>query len=177
MRLLQDTSEPPEGTSGTTTMRFVSSFFLICFFLWLGLQVRRIKIFRIFSLPASITAGFIGLTFVQLCKLNDDVYALVAYDWIVGWSALPGILINVVFACLFLGKKLPTFKQAWREGGPQVMYGQLIAWGNWSVSCLLTGAILIPVFGVSPLFASMYAVGFEVSIVLNSYHDKLFAVY
>lgn len=41
------------------------------------------------------------------------------------------------------------------------MYGQLIAWGNWSVSCLITGAILIPVFGVSPLFASMYAVGFE----------------
>lgn len=41
------------------------------------------------------------------------------------------------------------------------MYGQLIAWGNWSVSTLITGAILIPVFGVSPLFASMYAVGFE----------------
>jgi len=41
------------------------------------------------------------------------------------------------------------------------MYGQTIAWGNWVVSCLITGIILIPVFGVSPLFASMYAVGFE----------------
>ena len=41
------------------------------------------------------------------------------------------------------------------------MYGQFIAWGNWSVSTFITGAILIPVFGVSPLFASMYAVGFE----------------
>lgn len=160
MRSLQDESIP-QGSSGTTTMRFVSSFSLLCFLLWLGLQIRRIKLFRIFSLPASVSAGFIGLTFVQLCKLNDDVYATVAHDWILGWSALPSILINVVFATLFLGKKLPTWKQAWRGGGPQVMYGQLIAWGNWSVSCLLTGAILIPVFGVSPLFASMYAVGFE----------------
>ena len=41
------------------------------------------------------------------------------------------------------------------------MFGQIIAWGNWTVSCLITGAILIPAFGVSPLFASMYAVGFE----------------
>jgi len=159
MRLLQE--EPPQGSAGKTTMRFVSSFFLICFFLWLGLQIRRIKIFRIFSMPAAVSGGFIGLIFLQLCKLNDDVYAVIVYDWVVGWSALPSILINIVFACLFLGKKLPTAKEAWRDGGPQVMYGQLIAWGNWSVSCLITGAILIPVFGVSPLFASMYAVGFE----------------
>lgn len=159
MRRLQE--EPPQGSAGSTTMRFVSSFFLICFFLWLGLQVRRIKIFRIFSMPAAVTGGFIGLIFLQLCKLNEDVYAVIAYDWVVGWSALPSILINIVFATLFLGKKLPTAKEAWRDGGPQVMYGQLIAWGNWSVSCLLTGAILIPVFGVSPLFASMFAVGFE----------------
>ena len=38
---------------------------------------------------------------------------------------------------------------------------RLLLGGNWSISCLLTGAILIPAFGVSPLFASMFAVGFE----------------
>ena len=153
--------EAPHGSAVRTTMRFVSSSFLICFFLWLGLQIRRIKIFRVFSMPAAVSGGFIGLIFLSLCKLNDNVYAVILYDWVVGWSALPSILINIVFACLFLGKKLPTAKEAWRDGGPQVMYGQLIAWGNWSVSCLVTGAILIPVFGVPPLFASMYAVGFE----------------
>jgi len=160
MRFLQETT-PPDGSAVTTTMRFVSSLFLLCFLLWLGLQVRRIKIFRIFSLPASVTGGFIGLIFSQLCRLNLNVWAVIQYDWMIGWSALPSILINIVFATLFLGKKLPTAKEAWRDGGPQVMYGQIIAWGNWSVSCLISGAILIPVFGVSPLFASMYAVGFE----------------
>ena len=117
-RVLQ-TDGVPQGSSGSTTMRFISSFFLICFFLWLGLQIRRIKIFRIFSLPAAVSGGFIGLIFLQLCKLNEDVYNLILYDWVVGWSALPSILINIVFASLFLGKKLPTAKEAWRDGGPR----------------------------------------------------------
>eukprot|EP00873_Tetraselmis_striata_P019768 jgi/Tetstr1/440032/TSEL_028392.t1 len=151
----------PAGSAVSTTMRWASSFFLACFFLYLGLQIRRIKALRIFSVPAAVGGGFLGLIFLQLCKLNDSVYQVVRYDWVLGWSAMPSILINVVFASLFLGKTLPSGKQMWREGGPQVMYGQIIAWGNWSVSTLITGAILIPAFGVSPLFASMYAVGFE----------------
>lgn len=152
---------PPQGSAASTTMRWASSFFLLGFFLYLGLQLRRFKFLRVFSLPAAVSGGFIGLAFIQLCKLNPDLYEVIQYDWIVGWSALPSILINVVFATLFLGKELPSPRQAWREGGPQVMFGQIIAWGNWTVSCLITGAILIPAFGVSPLFASMYAVGFE----------------
>merc|ERR1712151_686699 len=158
---MSDTDVPP-GSAETTTMRWASSFFFICFLLWLGLQLRHIKFFRIFSLPAAVSGGIIGLIILQLFKLNESFYELIQYDWIVGWSALPGILINVVFATLFLGKELPkSAKQVWQEGGPQIMYGQMIAWGNWTISCLLTGAILIPAFGVSPLFASMYAVGFE----------------
>ena len=93
MRFLQAAAqEVPSGSSNSTTMRFVSSFSLICLFLYLGLQIRRIKLFRIFSLPASVSGGFIGLIFLQLCKLNPDVYELILYDWVVGWSALPGIL-------------------------------------------------------------------------------------
>lgn len=151
----------PAGSAVSTTMRWASSFFTICFFLYLGFQFRRIKAFRVFSLPAAVTGGFLALIVLQLLKLDDNVWKVVKYDFIVGWSSLPSILINVVFATLFLGKKLPTMKQAWTDGGPQVMYGQIIAWGNWSVSSFITGAILIPAFGVSPLFACMYAVGFE----------------
>lgn len=155
-------SEAPPGSAVSTTMRWASSFFFICFLLWLGLQLRHIKFFRIFSLPAAVSGGIIGLVLLQLFAINESFYELIQYDWIVGWSALPSILINVVFATLFLGKPLPkNFKQVWEEGGPQIMYGQMIAWGNWTISCLITGAILIPAFGVSPLFASMYAVGFE----------------
>lgn len=110
----------PAGSAVSTTMRWASSFFLACFFLYLGLQIRRIKALRIFSVPAAVGGGFLGLIFLQLCKLNDSVYQVVRYDWVLGWSAMPSILINVVFASLFLGKTLPSGKQMWREGGPQV---------------------------------------------------------
>ena len=111
---------PPQGSAASTTMRWASSFFLLGFLLYLGLQLRRFKFLRVFSLPAAVSGGFLGLAFIQLCKLNPDVYEVIKYDWIVGWSSLPSILINVVFATLFLGKELPGPRQAWREGGPQV---------------------------------------------------------
>ena len=115
-------SDAPPGSAVSTTMRWASSFFFICFLLWLGVQIRHIKFFRIFSLPAAVSGGIIGLVLLQLFMINESFYELIQYDWIVGWSALPSILINVVFAPLFLGKPLPkNFKQVWEEGGPQIV--------------------------------------------------------
>jgi len=48
----------------------------------------------------------------------------------------------------------------WKQAGPQLMYGMLIAWGQWIVALVVTGALLIPAFGVSPLFATVLPVGF-----------------
>jgi len=49
------------------------------------------------------------------------------------WSALPGILINIVFACLFLGFAIPSLRTIWREGGPQLCYGWTVGMGQYLV--------------------------------------------
>jgi ESS family glutamate:Na+ symporter len=78
------------------------------------------------------------------------------------WRAMPGILINVVFACLFLGVSLPRFSELWRRSGPQVVYGQMVAWGQYVVGLgawvLFLGALFPDLPG---MFAGILPVGFE----------------
>ena len=112
-------------------------------------------------LPASLIAGLLGFIFLQLVGLNDDALCVVQHDWTVGWGQLPSFLINVVFATLFLGSEIPSVSDAWRWAGPQLAYGQVLAWGNWFVGCLTAAALLKPIFDVHDLFGSLLPVGFE----------------
>ena len=76
------------------------------------------------------------------------------------WHALPGILINVVFAALFLGKIIPGIRAIWRRAAPVVTYGQTIAWGQYVIGFLLAIFILGPVFGMDPMAAALIEIGF-----------------
>lgn len=57
--------------------------------------------------------------------------------------SLAGFLINIVFSSLFLGTKIPNVKVIWNQAGPQLMYGMIIAWGQWIVALVVTGALLV----------------------------------
>ena len=56
---------------------------------------------------------------------------------------LAGFLINIVFSSLFLGTQIPNVKVIWTQAGPQLMYGMIIAWGQWIVALVVTGALLV----------------------------------
>ena len=56
---------------------------------------------------------------------------------------LAGFLINIVFSSLFLGTQIPNVRVIWKQAGPQLMYGMLIAWGQWLVALIVTGALLV----------------------------------
>ncbi|MBK1735928.1 sodium:glutamate symporter [Halorhodospira abdelmalekii] len=77
------------------------------------------------------------------------------------WSAIPGLLISVVFAALFLGKPLPGLREIWMRAGPQVVVGQTLAWGQYVVGLLLAILVLVPLFGMSPLAGALIEIGFE----------------
>ena len=63
-----------------------------------------------------------------------------------GWSRLPGFLINIVFAALFLGVTIPPVKFIWKQSAPQLAYGQIVAWGQYVVALSLVILFLKPVF-------------------------------
>lgn len=139
----------------------VASFCWLCFLLVLGKFLRLyVWIFQKLYLPASVIGGVIGLIVLQVAHLNKDVSEFIAANFTRGWYDLAGFLINIVFSSLFLGTQIPNVAVIWRQAGPQLMYGMLIAWGQWIVALVVTGALLIPAFGVSPLFATVLPVGF-----------------
>ncbi len=135
------------------------SFGCLCLLLGVGYWLRRrIPLLQRLYLPASVIAGLLGLLLFQsLDGVGHPVPAEITF----GWSTLPGLLINVVFACLFLGRSLPPMSQVWRSSGRQLAYGQIVAWGQYAVGCLFVLLMLKPLFGLPDIFAGIMPVGFE----------------
>jgi len=119
---------------------------------------RRILFLQRLYLPASVIAGLFGLiVFQSFAGIGHPVPAEVSF----GWSKLPGRLINVVFACLFLGRMLPPVAQVWKSASRQLAYGQIVAWGQYAVGCLLVLFFIKPLWGLPDIFAGIMPVGFE----------------
>jgi len=79
-----------------------------------------------------------------------------------GWGKLPGFLINVVFACLFLGVALPKLSTIAKRAGPQLAYGQIVAWGQYVVGVGLFILLIQHIWGELPaMFGAVIPVGFE----------------
>lgn len=145
--------------------------------LLLGIIALAAKFIRVKSktaqnlfLPVSIIGGFLALL------LGPQVLGRIAgwFDipWLSEggiftseindvWSELPGLLISVVFAAMFLGDRIPSLKRAARLVGPQLSLGVTFATGQYVVGIGLVLVILAPLFGVSPMFGTLIEIGFE----------------
>lgn len=137
----------------------MQSFIAICTLLLIGHVLRsKLKFLQWLYLPSCVIAGLVGLAVIQLApKIGWQIPAV----WTAGWGKLPGILINVVFACLFLGVEIPGIKKIWRNAGPQLAYGQVVAWGQYVVGIGLVLFLLGPIFEVPAMFGAVIPVGFE----------------
>jgi ESS family glutamate:Na+ symporter len=70
------------------------------------------------------------------------------------------MMINVVFAALFIGKRLPNIKTVWKLAGPQVIMGYCISFGQYVVGLLLVIFLLTPVFDLDPTAGALIEVAF-----------------
>jgi ESS family glutamate:Na+ symporter len=137
-------------------MNVIQSFSLLCLLLALGKFIRvKSRLMQRLYLPSSVIAGLMGLILLQ--TVGQEAMG----GWIAGWSKLPGLLINVVFASLFLGVTIPPLSRIWKEAGPQLAYGQIVAWGQYVVGLGMVLVILGPWMKTSPLFGVIVPVGFE----------------
>lgn len=137
-------------------MTIVLSFSALCLLLLLGKVLRvKVRLFQRLYLPASVIGGILGLIIVQSLGGHLPEGA------IAGWNKLPGFLINIVFAALFLGVAIPPIKTIWRISGPQLAYGQIVAWGQYTTALGVAMLLLVPLFGVPGYMGSIVPVGFE----------------
>ncbi len=116
---------------------------------------RRLSFLQKLFIPSSLVAGLLGLFF------GPQIVGLIPGEITDIWSRFPKYLIIVVFAGLFLGKKIPTLKELWRLSGPMVAFGNTLAWGQYFLGLLVTILILTPFFGVNPLAGVLIEIGFE----------------
>lgn len=136
-----------------------------------GIMIRvRSRTAQKLFLPVSIISGFLALILGPqiLGRIGDWLgWDAVVDGGIFGegvlevWGELPGLLISVVFAALFLGTSLPSPKRAVKLLGPQVSLGVTFASGQYVIGILLAVAILVPLFNVTPMFGALIEIGFE----------------
>ncbi len=135
------------------------SFGFLSSILLLGVLLRKkVTLFQQLYLPASIISGLIALIIIQVL---EDYHPALTRNLTLGWMDLPGLLINIVFASLFLGKKLPSIKEIWTNCSRQLAYGQIVAWGQYTVGCLVVLCLLGPWMNIPDVFAGVMPVGFE----------------
>jgi len=138
----------------------IFSFAGLSIFLLLGKYVRvKVKFFQKFFIPSALIGGFIGLIVMQILLLFYSTPLIKEVNDI--WKMSPGFLINIVFATLFLGNRIPSLKTIWNIGGIQFLYGQVVAWGQYVVGLGLVLVLLTPFFGVNPMFGALIEIGFE----------------
>ncbi len=148
------------------------AFTVLCILLGAGYLLRiRLKILRNLYLPSCVVGGLLGLVLVQTLggiagklgpesagmRLNETIES-----WTSLWGSLPGLLINVVFACLFLGVKVPKASVIARRAGRQLAYGQIVAWGQYAIPLALWILFMGRLFPSLPsMFPCILPVGFE----------------
>ncbi len=137
-------------------MNIVLSFSALCILLVVGKVLRvQIRLFQKLYLPASVIGGLLGLVLMQ------TVGGYLPEETTAGWNRLPGFLINIVFSALFLGVFIPPIKRIWGIAGPQLAYGQIVAWGQYVVGLGVAIVFLTPIFGVRGALGTIIPVGFE----------------
>ena len=137
-------------------MNAVVVFTSLCFLLVVGKALRvKLAFLQRLYLPSSVIGGLVGL--VVLTALGKNVPAEVTG----GMRAIPGFLINVIFATLFLGAATPRFREVIRFAFPQLCLGQIIAWGQYVVGLGLAGFVFVRWCGVPAAFGNLLEIGFE----------------
>ncbi|MYL50811.1 sodium:glutamate symporter [Halobacillus litoralis] len=137
-------------------------------FLLIG-KIIRVKwtLLQNLFLPSSIIGGFIALflgpqvlgkfmpeeSFFSNGIMTESIMEV--------WSALPGLMINVVFAALFLGATIPKLKDIWYYAGPQLALGWSVGWGQYVVGITLAVLILVPFFDLPAMSGALIEVAFE----------------
>lgn len=140
-------------------LQLLLPFITVSILLYVGHYLRlHVKLFQKLYLPSPLIGGIVGLCIYQTLK----AFSIQTFDsFFVGLVQLPAFLINIVFACLFIGVTLPSFKTVVKKSIPQLSYGQIVAWGQYMVGLGLFIVIINKAWDLPAMFGAVIEVGFE----------------
>ena len=116
------------------------AFIILAILLLVAVYIKqKVPLLRQLYLAESIIAGAIALILgtevlgkiaLQMNPNSELINGLFHETMQQIWLQCPGVFINIVFAALFLGEKIPNPQDIWRKTAPQVAFGQSLAWGQ-----------------------------------------------
>ncbi len=115
----------------------------------------QIPLLQRLYLPSSIVGGLLGLLLVSCFR--EHIPVSITDEM----RRMPGFLINIIFATLFLGGGVPKVKNLAASVLPQLTLAQLVVWGQFVVGIGLAGFLLAPAFDVPAAFGNLLEMGFE----------------
>ncbi len=116
---------------------------------------------RALFIPTAVIGGFLALALGPegIGRIGDGDGIFSSGTFAV-WSALPGLLVNVMCASLLLGERLPAMSKIWKISAPHVIMGGVMSFGQFAVAGVLTLLILTPVFDMSPKAGALIEMSF-----------------
>jgi ESS family glutamate:Na+ symporter len=137
-------------------------------FVFLGLVLalawlvrRYVPPFAALLIPTSVIAGFVILLVgPQVLGAWTGTNGLVPQQVLDTWRNLPGLMINVVFAAIMLGKTLPSLPAIWQQSAGHFILGSVLSFGQFALGALVVVLVLTPVFGLTDLAGSIIELSF-----------------
>lgn len=115
----------------------------------------KVPLLRKAFIPASLLAGLIGLV------LGPYALGVIPQDMMSSIGTLPTHMITIVFACMLLGvKKQESGKEVFHDAAAGLGWLWSNSFMQVGVASLLCAVLFTPVFGVNPLFGSLFEIGF-----------------
>ncbi|MCW4464779.1 hypothetical protein OK351_04570 [Glutamicibacter sp. MNS18] len=112
-------------------------------------------------IPSSVIAGFVVLLIgPQVLGALGGGQGLIPQQVLDTWRVLPGLMINVVFAAVMLGKTLPSLKEIWGQSAPHFILGSVLSFGQFALGALAVVGILTPFFGLTDKAGSIIELAF-----------------
>jgi ESS family glutamate:Na+ symporter len=137
-------------------------------FVFLGLVLalawlvrRYVPPFAALLIPTSVIAGFVILLIgPQMLGAWTGTGGLIPGPVLDTWRSLPGIMINIVFAAIMLGKTLPAIRDIWDQSAGHFILGSVLSFGQFALGALAVVFILTPLFGLTDLAGSILELSF-----------------
>ncbi|OBF10906.1 sodium/glutamate symporter [Mycobacterium sp. ACS4331] len=121
----------------------------------------KVRALNALFIPASVVAGFLVLLLgPQVLGELTGTDGLFPQQVVDIWRVIPGLMINVVFAAIMIGKTLPKPGELWEAAAPHALLGSFLSFGQFALGGLAVLLVLTPVFGLAPEAGSLLELSF-----------------
>ncbi|MCB6608021.1 sodium/glutamate symporter [[Clostridium] symbiosum] len=119
---------------------------------WLRLKV---PLFKKYYIPASLIAGVIGLI------LGPYFLKVIPKEIMSAWSGMSSRLIVLIYAPMLMGKRQKSGGKMIKRASESLVFSYFVFFTQYGIPLILTALVLVPLFGVDPLFGTIVEQGWS----------------